>query len=163
MVIKFSFSHFGFFSFGSSTDEIILNNLPAGPFRIGISVIFVLSCILSFPLPLHPALALIEETEFIKNASSTIPTLGSILIRAIMVLSSVFVAILVPKFALIISFTGSIITSFCAYIFPSAVHLKLKFNQLKTHQVCVDVLMVLIGSFALIFGAIFSGKALIID
>ena len=97
----------------------------------------------------------------ITNTFSKIPILGSILIRIIMVLSTVVIAILVPKFALIISFTGSIIGSFLNYIFPCALHLKLRFHQLKAHEVCIDVLLILFGAFVLIFGAVFFRKGFI--
>lgn len=162
VLVKLSFAFVSFLSFGSSTLQVIINNFPAGPFRMSISFLFVFSCLLSYALPLRPVFLLLEETEVITNTFSKIPILGSILIRIIMVLSTVVIAILVPKFALIISFTGSIIGSFLNYIFPCALHLKLRFHQLKAHEVCIDVLLILFGAFVLIFGAVFSGKALFI-
>ena len=163
ILIKVSFSVFGFLSFGSKSDQVILNNLPAGPFRMSISFLFVLFCILSYALPLYPVFNLLQKSEVIDNVSSKIPVLCPFLIRLAVVLSTILVAILVPKFALVVSLTGSILSSFFIYIFPCAVHLKLKFRQLKTLELCLDVLLLLIGSAVFIFGVIFSGKALIMS
>ena len=56
---------------------------------------------------------------------------------------------------------GSILTSFFVFTFPCAVHLKLKFKQLKTHEVCLDILLLFVGNVISIFGIVFSLKALI--
>ena len=160
-LVKLSFSVFAFLSFGSKTDEVILNNLPVGPFSMIISFVFVINLIFSFALPLHPVFVLFEENGVIKNAFSRIPLLGSILIRVTVVLSVVLVAIIFPKFALILSFAGSIDIAFFTLIFPCVLYLKLKFNQLKTHEVCLNLLMILIGILTSILGVIFSGKALV--
>ena len=161
IMITFVFSVFAFLTFGFNTDQVILNNLPAGPFRISISFLFVLSCILSYALPVHPLFDFLQRTEVIDSALSRIPIMGSSLLCITVVLSTVLVAILVPKSALVVSFAGSLIGSFIAYIFPCAIHLKLKFKELKAYEVFLDLLLTCIGIVALIFGVLFSGKALI--
>ena len=93
---------------------------------MSISFLFVLSCILSYALPLHPVFGLPQKSEVIDNVSSKFPVLSPFLIRMAVVLFTMLVAFLVPKFALVVSFTGSIITSFCTYIFPCAVHHQIK-------------------------------------
>ena len=70
------------------------------------------------------------------------------------------VAIIFPKFAYLVSFGGSLSDSMFFFILPCAVHLKLKFKQLKIYQLCLDVLFILTGIACGIFGSIFSGKAL---
>jgi len=100
-LIKITFSLFAFLSLESNTD-------PAGPFRINISFIFVLFCILSYALPFHSVSLLLQSTKMISNFISTMPILCSVFISNIVVLSTVLVAILLPKFALVVSFTGSI-------------------------------------------------------
>ena len=161
MLIKITFSVFAFLSFGSNANQVILNNLPTGPFRMSISFIFVIFCILSYALPLRPVFDLLQTTKMVDIFLSRMPILGFFLIRVIVVLSTILVGILVPKFALVISFTGSIIASFFTYIFPCAVHLKLKIRKLKTHEICFDLVLILLGTVAMIFGGIFSGKALV--
>ena len=146
IMIKFVFSVFTFLTFGFNTDHVILNNLPAGPFRMSISFLFVLRCILSYALPLDPLLDFLQRTEVIDSALSRIPIMGSSLIRITVVLSTVLGAILVPKFALVVSSAGSMIGSFTAYIFPCAIHLKLKFKELKACEVFLDLLLTFIAS-----------------
>lgn len=53
VVFKLPFSIFGFLSFSFLTDEIVINNLPNNVPKIIVSVVFVLSCLVSFALPLH--------------------------------------------------------------------------------------------------------------
>ena len=160
ILMKIVFSVFAFLSFGSDTNQIILNNLPEGPFRMSISFVFVSSCLLSYALPLRQVFDLLQTSEVFQNTFSKMPIFGSFLLRVIVVLSTVLAAILAPKFALVVSFAGSIISSLYSYIFPCALQLKMKFQQLKPYEVFVDLLLIVIGTVVLIFGVIFSGKAL---
>ena len=161
MVIKIVFSVFAFLSFGSDTNQVILNNLPEGPLRMSISFIFVIFCVLSYVLPLYPVFDFLQTFTAIEIVSARMPILGPLLIRIIVVLSTILIAILVPKFALVVSFAGSVFASFFTFIFPCAVHLKLKFRKLKRYEVCLDILLIFIGTVAFIFGVIYSGRALI--
>ena len=92
IVIKITSAVFGFLSFGSNTDQVIFNNLPEGPFRI--SFIFVLFCIVSYALLFYPVFETLQSSEVIKNVSSSVPILSQLLLRIIVVLSSILVAIL---------------------------------------------------------------------
>ena len=161
MLMKIVFSVFAFLSFGFDTNQVILNNLPEGSFRMSISFVFVSSCVFSYALPLHQVFDLIETSKVFQNTFSKMLIFGSFLLRVIVVLSTVLAAILFPNFALVVSFAGSIIGSFYTYIFPCAVHLKMKFQQLKPYEVFVNLLLIVIGTVVLIFGVIFSGKALL--
>ena len=76
-----------------------------------------------------------------------------------MVVLSLLVAIIFPKFAFVVSFAGSLSESMFFFILPCAVHLKLKFKQMKIYQVCLDVFLIATGIACGIFGIIFSGKA----
>ena len=160
IAMKIVFSVFAFHSFGSDTNQVILNNLPEGAFRMSISFVFVASCLLSCALPLHQVFDLLQTSEVFKNTFSKIPIFGSFLLRITVFFATVLVAILVPKFALVVSFVGSITSSLPSYIFPCPVHLKMKFKQLKTYEVLLNLLLIVIGTVVLIFGVIFSGMAL---
>lgn len=160
MFIKLFFSLFGFLSFGANTDEIILNNLPPGPVHITVSSIFVLSCILSYVLALYP---LIETADSLSAGiqSGKIPNfLSFAVVRVTLVALTATVAILVPHFVVIISILASSSAVFICYIFPSVLHLKLKYNQLKISQVCADLFLVFFGVVTMIVGMTFSVKTL---
>ena len=159
-IIKIVFSFLAFLSFGSNTDQVILNNLPEGTIRTCCNLLFVSSCIFSYALYIFPILVSIQATEIYEHSFSKFPKIGSFVIRAIVVLLSVVVAIIFPKFAYLVSFGGSLSDSMFFFILPCAVHLKLKFKQLKIYQLCLDVLFILTGIACGIFGSIFSGKAL---
>ena len=159
--IKTGFSFLAFLSFGSSTSQVILNNLPEGPIRMFTSFLFTAVCVLSYALSLYPVFALIQTSEAYEQAFSKFPRIGLFLSRAIVVILTVLVAIVFPKFAFIVSFTGSIITSMLVFVVPCAVHLRLKFKELKRYEVFLDVLFITIGIICAVFGTIFSGQALV--
>ena len=159
-IIKIVFSFLAFLSFGSNTDQVILNNLPEGTLRTCSNLLFVSSCIFSYALSVFPIIVFIQTTDIYEYAFSKFPKIGSFVIRAIVVLLSVLMAIIFPKFAYLVSFTGSLSDSMFFFILPCAVHLKLKSKELKIYQVCLDVLLIVIGIACGIFGIIFSGKAL---
>lgn len=161
VLMKLLFSLFGFLSFGINTNEAILNNLPSGPIHIAVSSVFVFSCILSYVLALYPLIDSVDSlTTRIQN--DNIPSfLMYTVVRVSLVLLTVTVAMLVPHFALIISFLGSLNAPFVLYIFPCAVHLKLRFKQLKTYQICIDLCLMVFLVIAAVLGIIFSSKALV--
>ncbi|XP_074608298.1 vesicular inhibitory amino acid transporter-like [Acropora palmata] len=161
VIIKIVFSFLAFLSFGFNTDQVILNNLPEGTIRSCTNLLFVSSCLSSYALLVFPILVFIQTTEIYEHAFSKFPKIGSFIIRAIVVLLSVLMAIIFPKFAYLVSFGGSLNDSTFFFILPCAVHLKLKFKQLKIYQVCLDVFLIATGIACGIFGIIFSGKALV--
>ena len=159
--IKTGFSLFAFLAFGSSTDQAILNNLPEGPIRMCTSFLFTASCVLSYILTVYPIFVFIQTSEAYEQAFSKFPRTGLFLSRTIVVILTVLVAIIFPKFAFVLSFTGSIIESMSFFVAPCAVHLKLKFKQLKRYEVFLDVLFIVIGFTCAVFGGIYSGQALV--
>ena len=159
-IIKIVFSFLAFLSFGFNTDQVILNNLPEGTLRACCNLLFVSSCLFSYALLVFSILVFIQTTEVYEHSFSKFPKIASFVIRAIVVLLSVLAAIIFPKFAYLVSFAGSLNEPTFFFILPCAVHLKLKFKQLKIYQVCLDVLLIVTGIICGIFGIIFSGKAL---
>ncbi|XP_067045800.1 vesicular inhibitory amino acid transporter-like [Acropora muricata] len=161
VIIKTVFSFLAFLSFGSNTDQVILNNLPEGPIRTCTSLLFVSSCIFSYALFVYPILVSVQTTEAYEHAFAKFPRIVFFFIRTTVVALTVLVAIMLPKFAFLVSLTGSIVDSMFLFILPCAVHLKLKFKQLEIYQVWLDVLLIATGIACATFGAIFSGKALV--
>ncbi|XP_068705957.1 vesicular inhibitory amino acid transporter-like isoform X2 [Montipora capricornis] len=159
--IKTGFSFLAFLVFGSSTSQVILNNLPEGPIRMCTSFLFTASCVLSYALFVYPIFVFIQTSEAYEQAFSKFPRIGLFLSRTVVVILTVLVAIIFPKFAFIVSFTGSIIDSMFFFVVPCAVHLRLKFKELKGYEVFLDVLFIVIGIFCAVFGIIFSSQALV--
>ena len=159
--MKLVFSFFGAVTFGIHTNEVILNNLPPGPVHIIVSSVFVITCIFSYVLVLYPVIESFDSfISGIQRCKS--PTFVThAVVRISLVLLSVIVAVLVPHFALIVSFLGSLNAPFLHYVFPCAVHLKLRFKQLKLHQICFDVCLIILGVLSIVFGTAFTLKAII--
>lgn len=91
-----------------------------------------------------------------------LPTfLPSAVVRIIIVFLTVLVAILVPDFAIIVTFMGCTVESLTGYIFPFALHLKLKYQQLKIYQVFLESVLLVFGVLITIFGITVVIRALV--
>ena len=64
VVIKVIIAVFGFLTFGSKTDEAIVNNFPVGPLNITASISLVISSLLSIILCLRPVCESLDESTF---------------------------------------------------------------------------------------------------
>ena len=162
IIIKLSFFVLTFLSFGANTDEIVVNNLPPGPVHITVSSFFAFSCILSYVLVVFLILENIHNSVTTRIQNDEIPSfLMYAVSRVTLVLMTVAVAILVPSFLVIVMFLGSTLDSIVCYIFPVFLHLKLKYKQLNSYQVGVDIVVACFGVVALLFGIAMSTKTLI--
>ena len=154
-----AFSVVAFLSFQFNTDEVIINNLPAGPIRITVSMLFLSSCLLSYALTGYPIIEYLLQTAPIQNISAKISdVLISAAVRITLVLVTVLLAAVLPHFALLASLTSSLLLSLGVFIFPSSVHLKLKYHELKSHQVLLDLFVIGIGVILCVFGVFVSAE-----
>ena len=160
--LKVAFSVVSFLSFQFKTNAVVINNLPSGPIRITVSMVLVLSCLLSYALTSYPIIEYLLQTAPIQNISAKVPgVLISTTVRITLVLVTILLAVLLPHFALLVSLAGSLFDSFESFIFPTTVHLKLKYNELKSHQVVFDVLLASVGVILCVVGLFVSGKTLV--
>ena len=162
MSMKVSFAVFAFLSFGANTNAVILNSLPTGPVHITVGSFFALNCILSYGLVIYPLFESVHKSLTTRIQNDKIPDFAAnAVIRITVVVLSVVVAILVPRFLVIISFIGGILDSPACYIFPIVLRFKLKYKRLKIHQVCVDSFVVIFGVIGMLSGVPVSIKTLI--
>lgn len=163
-IFKVLFSLCGFLSFSHATDEVIGNNFPLGAPRTIVSVVYVMYVIFSYTLVIYPVFQSLDGSRLASAVTSFIPFfIWSATTRFLVVFITLFLAVMVPHFALLIAFVGSLALPFLEYIVPCLVHLKLKWYELKPVQVAVDVTIAVMGVLATVFGAYCSGKALIIE
>lgn len=161
-LMKLSFAVFAFLSFGANTDAVILNSLPLGPAHITVGSFFALNCVLSYVLIVYPVMQTVHTSATARIQNDKIPDfVTDAVVRVAVVVSSVLVAILVPSFLAIVSFLGSIFHSPFCFIFPIVLHLKLRYDRLKLHHVCVGSFVVIFGLVVLILGMPESIKTLI--
>ena len=163
-IFKVLFSLCGFLSFPHATDEVIGNNFPLGAPRIIVAVVYVIYVIFSYTLVIFPVFQSLDDSRLASAVTSYIPFfIWSATTRFLVVFTTLFLAVVVPHFALLTAFVGSLALPFLEYIVPCLVHLKLKWRELKPLQLAADGTIVVMGVLATVFGAYCSGKALIIE
>ena len=162
VVIKVIIAVFGFLTFGSKTDEAIVNNFPVGPLNITASISLVISSLLSIILCLRPVCESLDESTFFSEITSDISnTICNIIIRVSLVVITLAIAIFLPHFALIAALMGSFQAVFSELWIPFLVHLKVKYHELSTLQIFADVIVLVFSSAFSVFGNYFSVKALV--
>ena len=135
-MINAPFSILAFQWFGFDVEEIVVNNLPPGPLHTSIAIGFVISYFFSYSLPLQPAFCLLEESETFKSLSSKFPhLLCFVVLRISIVALTLILALLIPHFALLSAFDGSVITPILAFIIPCLVYFKLRRHQLGAFEI----------------------------
>lgn len=154
---------FGFMTFGQSTNGVILHNLPAGPIRIGVSALFIVSMVLTFAIPLHALVHNLEHSKAVDNLMSRLPRLVWFAgIRLILFFLALLTAILLPHFAALSAFAGSLTVPLTSMIFPSLFHLRLKYEELNIVEIIADIVVILLGLFLGAITLYFSGKVLFV-
>ena len=162
VVIKVIIAVFGFLTFGSKTDEAIVNNFPVGPLNITASISLVISSLLSIILCLRPVCESLDESTFFSEITSDISnTIRNIIIRVSLVVITLAIAIFLPHFALIAALMGSFQTVFSGFWIPLLVHLKAKYHELSRLRICADVTLLVFTSACSVLGIYFSIKGLI--
>lgn len=161
---KLSFSIFGFLSFSFATDEIITNNLPHNLPHVIVSVVFVLSCLFSYALPLQSVFQYIEDSDTYGRLQRKVQiprivyTVG---IRVLLVSITLTAAAFIPHFGLLSSFFGNLSLPLFNCILPCVAHLILRREDLKRREVVLDYVLIVFGALVTIFGTFVSSKALI--
>ncbi len=161
---KVLFSLCGFLSFTQDTEEVIGNNFPLGAPRTIVSVVYVMYVLFCYTLVVFPVFQSLDDSRLTSAVTSVIPSfIWTATTRFLVVFATLLVAFAVPHFALLTSFIGSLALPFLEYIVPCLVHLKLKWSELKPHQVAADGTIIVVGVLATVFGVYFSGKALVVE
>ena len=158
------FSIAGFLSFAENTDEVIGNNFPLGAARTIVTVMCVMCVVFSYTLVVYPVIQSLDDSKLTAVVTSYIPSfIWLATARFLVVFVTLLVAVLIPHFAILMSFTGSLILPFLEYMVPCLVHLKLKWSGLTPFQIAADGTIVVLGVFATVLGAYFSGRVLIAE
>lgn len=159
-IFKAVFSYIGFLTWGTATQEVITNNLPTQTFKIVVNMILVAKALLSYPLPYFAAVDLIETALFQGRALTLFPNclnegkqlkIWAIALRFGLVLFTMFLAIGIPYFAILMSLIGSFTGTMLSFVWPCYFHLKMKWYKLNRIEKSVDVLIILLG---FVFGGI---------
>lgn len=165
-VIKTIFGVFAVLTFGTLTDQVVTVNMVDSPgFNFAATLLVALNVFFSFPLPLFVVIESFDNI-FLKY----FPHLGRdtrhhwfwlLVTRTLLVTFALFIALIVPHFGLLMGFVGSFTGTCLSFGFPCIAHLKLKWEYLRWYHILGEIVLIIFGVIAGVFGLIYSGKALI--
>lgn len=140
----------GFLIFGESTHSQITLNMPSGLITSKIALwTVVINPITKYALLMNPLARSIEELLPRRISSSF---LCFILLRTILVVSTVFVAFILPFFGLVMSLIGSLLSILVAVIMPALCFLKILGRKATRLQVAASMLVIGVGIASAISG-----------
>ena len=87
-------------------------------------------------------------------------TFWAICLRILLILFTLFLAIFIPHFAILMGLIGSITGTLLSLIWPCYFHLKLKGKTLKWHQIALDIIIIIFGIQISLVGIYYSSTAL---
>lgn len=162
-VTKIIFSVTAYLAFSNDTKEVITNNLPAGAVRTVGCFLLVINVLFSYAFPMFTVIQCITTSVVSKccvpQSSRITPFL--IILRVILVVITLLAALLIPHFALLMSFIGNLTGTCLVFVFPPLFHLKLRKSVLPWWQIILNISIILFGTAAGSVGLYSSGTALV--
>ncbi|XP_077238969.1 amino acid transporter AVT1C-like [Tasmannia lanceolata] len=146
----------GFLMFGESIQSQFTLNMPqqfmASKMALWTAVVNPLT---KYALTITPVALSLEE---LLPSSPLKSRCISVLIRTVLVVSTLVVALAIPFFGFVMAFIGSFLTMLIALIFPCACYLRIMRGRLSWVQVAVCVLIIVVGVICSIVGTYSSIK-----
>lgn len=164
-ICKFVFAYVGFLTFGDATQEVITNNLPTRGFKALVNLTLVVKALLSYPLPYYAAAHLLEISFFKRKPTELHPEgegpqpftsmwtrdgeyrVWAVGLRVTLVMLTMFAAISIPHFALLLGFIGSFTGTMLSFVWPCYFHMYLRWNDLETQTIVWEISIICIGVF----------------
>lgn len=169
-IFKAGFSYIGYITWGEETEEVITNNLPTG-LKIAVNVILVTKALFSYPLPYFAAVEILESTFFqgkgvlvlsqCYREDRSIKWWG-IALRLLLVIFTMFSAIFVPHFAILMGLIGSFTGTMLSFVLPCVFYVSLKRHTMPWYTVLGNVIIILLGLLLGAMGVYYSSRALIL-
>lgn len=160
--LKLAFSFCGFLSFTTHTKDLVTNNLPQGVVYYITCVFLGINVLASYPFPVLIVVRSIEDAISPDSMLDRLPTaVWFVCVRVSLVLLTLGAAIVIPHFALMLAFVGSLTSATTCFVLPCLFHLKLRHAKLRLYQKILDYCIIAFGLAAAGFGIVFSGKALV--
>ncbi|XP_037089238.1 LOW QUALITY PROTEIN: vesicular inhibitory amino acid transporter-like [Pollicipes pollicipes] len=167
---KSLFGYIGFLTWQGATQEVITNNLPSQSFKQLINFFLVVKALLSYPLPYYAACELLERTYFKGRPYTVMPSIWALdgelrtfglAFRVLVVVFTIIMAAIIPHFAILMGFIGSITGVMLSFIWPCYFHLKLKWDVLSWFTRGYDMFVIFLGCLFGLCGIYTSGRALV--
>nr|XP_019953031.1 PREDICTED: vesicular inhibitory amino acid transporter-like [Paralichthys olivaceus] len=166
-VMKTMFSLLAVLTWGAETSEVITENLPSD-LRPLVNLCLLAKALLSYPLPFYSA-AEILQTCLLKDSAVSLgsePGGGGVsrpalLVRGALLMTSYLLALLVPRFSLLMGLTGSVTGAAMTLILPCLFHLRLRWGRLTPRARLIDVGILSLGVICSVSGVICSVRRLV--
>ncbi|EDO41339.1 predicted protein [Nematostella vectensis] len=161
-ISKVLFAVTAYLAFSDKTKEVITNNLPPGPIRTTVCVLLVLNVLFSYAFPMFTVIhcvtnSIVSRCCVPEKANFRFP----VILRVVLVLLTMLAALLIPHFALLMAFIGSLTGACLVFIFPPVFNIILRRSAMYKLQIAADVLIIIFGVSTGIVGVVYSGKALV--
>lgn len=169
-IFKSLFGYVCFLTFQNDTQQVITNNLHSPAFKGLVNVFLVVKVLLSYPLPYYAACDILEKSFFIGPPATPYPSIWHVdgelkvwglAFRVAIILCTVFMAISIPHFAILMGFIGSFTGTMLSFIWPCYFHLKLKGDSLEWRTIMFNCFVIFLGCLFGVIGVYDSGTAII--
>uniref|UniRef100_A0A4W6DUX3 Vesicular inhibitory amino acid transporter n=1 Tax=Lates calcarifer TaxID=8187 RepID=A0A4W6DUX3_LATCA len=173
-IMKTMFSLLAVLTWGATTSEVITDNLPSD-LRPLVNLCLLAKALLSYPLPFYSAaeiLCVSFQLLFFNLSPDPAVSLYSkhggrgvsrpaLLVRGTLLMTSYLLALLVPRFSLLMGLTGSVTGAAMTLILPCLFHLRLHWGRLTLRDRLIDVGILSLGVACSVSGVICSVKRLV--
>ncbi|XP_072218555.1 vesicular inhibitory amino acid transporter-like [Leuresthes tenuis] len=166
-IMKTLFSLLAVLTWGPETSEVITDNLPSN-LRPLVNLCLLAKALLSYPLPFYAAAEILQTCLLRDAAVSTYSkhrgrgvSRPILIVRGTLLMTSYLLALLVPKFSLLMGLTGSVTGAAMTLILPCLFHLKLQWGRLTVKDRLIDVAILSLGVICSVSGVICSVKRLV--
>uniref|UniRef100_A0A3B5AD35 Vesicular inhibitory amino acid transporter n=1 Tax=Stegastes partitus TaxID=144197 RepID=A0A3B5AD35_9TELE len=167
-IMKTMFSLLAVLTWGAETREVITDNLPSD-LRPLVNLCLLAKALLSYPLPFYSALVNFSSFFLLPDAAvSSYSKHGgggvsrpALVVRGTLLMASYLLALLVPRFSLLMGLTGSVTGAAMTLILPCLFHLRLQWGQLTVKDRLIDVAILTLGVMCSVSGVICSLKRLV--
>nr|XP_006811543.1 PREDICTED: vesicular inhibitory amino acid transporter-like [Saccoglossus kowalevskii] len=155
-----------YLTFGENTAELITDSLPRGPYHI-VNLLVVMKALLTYPLMIFMIIHYIELIRFhflppcYGVTAERLPGTWAMVFRTVLVVFTLFLAIVVPHFRHFMGFIGAVMTPFVAYIIPCGCHLKLKHKELRYWEIALEIVIIFVAIVGGTLAVIFASKQLV--
>ncbi|XP_071323560.1 vesicular inhibitory amino acid transporter-like [Trachinotus anak] len=166
-IMKTMFSLLAVLTWGAETSEVITDNLPSD-LRPLVNLCLLAKALLSYPLPFYSAAEILQTCLLRDSVVSLYSKHGgrgvsrpALLVRGTMLMTSYLLALLVPRFSLLMGLTGSVTGAAMTLILPCLFHLRLRWGRLTQRDRLVDIGILSLGVICSVSGVICSVKRLV--
>ncbi|XP_070782453.1 vesicular inhibitory amino acid transporter-like [Enoplosus armatus] len=166
-IMKTMFSLLAVLTWGAETSEVITDNLPSD-LRPLVNLCLLAKALLSYPLPFYSAAEILQTCLLGDAVVSSYTKRGgrgvscpALLVRGALLMTSYLLALLVPRFSLLMGLTGSVTGAAMTLILPCLFHLRLQWGRLTVRERLIDVCILSLGVICSVSGVICSVKRLV--